>query len=448
MRNHMNNRLKWLLMGICLFVGMGVFAQENPPNPVLLTTQACAELAPSTLCAITEGAIVTDEAGIQALTSGSQVTLQTLQALQLQPSVDNCGMAIWNTRAYANTTWDTEASTVFALGNLIIQNLAPAHFMQTMTIITPQGANIRSGVGDEFRILTVVAQGETLKAFGRLADNSWVQVLLRDGQIGWLTSTALNETLDALPVVMPDDSDFVDPYLPLTHMVLGTSDAPCQSTIASGLLIQSEKLALPIRYQINGVLIDVFGTIFVELVRVETGANLLVYNLEGDVTVLANTQSENVKEGHYTTVLLDTNAQNPAPVDKPSVSRPYNYERVVNLPIDVLERTFYVALGDVYQFVRPKPEGDIIPLSSMLATEPCRLTTGEGGTNIRAGAGTDYPIMAVLGFRESVGIQGRATGTDGQNWWQIAPYLWVSGQTTVTGGDCINVPTVENAPVR
>jgi uncharacterized protein YgiM (DUF1202 family) len=443
----MDKRLKWFFI-VFLTCSWQILAQEATPNVVALTTQVCAELAPSSLCFVTEGAIVTDNSGIQALSAGSRMTLQTLQALQLAPVVDNCGMAIWNTRAYASTTWDTEASTVFASGNLIIQNLAPQHFMQTTTIVAPQGANIRSGVGDNFRVVATVAQGETLKAIGRLADNSWVQVLLRDGQIGWLTATALSDTLDALPVVAPDANQFVDPYLPLTNMVLQTSDTLCQSIIASGLLIQSEKISLPIRYQINGVLVDLFGTVFIEIIRVETGANLLVYNLEGDVTVIANGQSETVKEGYYTTVLLDTTIQNPTPVATPSVSRFYNYERVVNLPIEVLERKFYVTLGDVYQFVRPKPEGDISPLSSMLATEPCRLTTGEGGTNIRAGAGTDYPIMAVLGFRESVAVQGRATGSDGQNWWQIAPYLWVSGQTTVTGGDCIAVPTLENAPVR
>jgi hypothetical protein len=106
----------------------------------------------------------------------------------------------------------------------------------------------------------------------------------------------------------------------------------------------------------------------------------------------------------------------------------------------------YIGL-DEQLLITPRPQPDRSPLSDILVDEPCVVTTGQTGANLRAGPGTDFPIRGVLAYRETVNPTARATGTDGGTWWRIAQNLWLSAATTVTGGDCVNVPQSDRVPV-
>jgi hypothetical protein len=73
--------------------------------------------------------------------------------------------------------------------------------------------NIRASPGTGAPVLTVVNQGDILRVIGRLADNSWLQVITPDDVTGWAFADLLviDTNLDVVPVV---DATFVAPPPP------------------------------------------------------------------------------------------------------------------------------------------------------------------------------------------------------------------------------------------
>jgi uncharacterized protein YgiM (DUF1202 family) len=444
---------RWLALVLsgCIVVSVSQ-AQDACPAFELSTLASlapnCAELEAGQACTLSEPIFVNE---MRPLLTAERVPLNELAQLASSIEAQQWGMVHLRTRAYTSVNWLTEVASVYVFGTTTVSSTPTQNFLLNITVVPTQGVNIRAFPSNEGRIIEPTQQGEVLKAVGRLEDNSWAQILLRDGTVGWVNAQAFNDDLNVLRIVTAEAPLTIIPPIPFTDIVITTPDTPniaCAGTPASGLIIQTEQindLALPLSFHVNGVDLNILGTVFLNVYNLTPTPTLQAYVLDGELEVLALGQSVEVTEGQYSTVLLDANRT--LPVEIADEARPYNYEAFYNLPVTFLWQPFYVAV-DASPYIRPRPEGDISPLSSMLASEPCRLTTGEGGTNIRAGAGTQYPIMGVLGFRESVAVVGRASDANGQNWWNIAPYLWVSGQTTVTGGDCVSVPIVPNPPVR
>lgn len=70
------------------------------------------------------------------------------------------------------------------------------------TVKSPS-VNLRAGPGTFYTILLVLKKGDTVDVLGRLADNTWIQVVTANGDLGWLAVSVVDLTfpIESLPVV-------------------------------------------------------------------------------------------------------------------------------------------------------------------------------------------------------------------------------------------------------
>lgn len=345
-----------------------------------------------------------------------------------------------NTEAFTPEDFSTVPTTLLVAGAVDLIRQDTTEPLVLYDVDASEGVNVRRRPQPDATILFAALQGQVLRVVGRLADTSWVQVISGGGRAGWATGSAFSEELSDLPVIEPDAPIVAQQaFLPYTDLTLQPGQGQvCSPDVPTGLLIQTQPQDEPTRamLRVNNTFVMLDGTVFVSVTTSDTALLTTFALLEGEVTLI----QDNVRLRMTPASTLTTRSEGDTTTFTSEVSRPYDYLVYTALPVPLLPRPFYVPVPDLTEFLTPRPREDVSPLRTLLATDPCRITTGEGGSNLRAGAGTEFPVMSVMGFRESASVLGKALGSDGQNWWNIGPYLWVSGLTTVTGGDCFSVP--------
>ena len=235
------------------------------------------------------------------------------------------------------------------------------------------------------------------------------------------------------------------PDLPYQAFDLLTTPT-CGSAIPQGLLVQTaNEVPQSPFFAVNGLTLRLRGTLFIQASpdpARASGQILDVALLEGRASAFINRQeAARLRPGEA----VRLRRRSPDSVWQVGARAPYSLS-LVDLPVTLLARSFFVAF-DASPFITPYDNSGQSPLLGILATDPCAMTAGSP-VNMRAGAGLEYPIMAVLNTRELVRPSGQAIGTDGDTWWQIAPYLWIKGGLMITAGHCSAVPLVDSPPLR
>ncbi len=361
------------------------------------------------------------------------------------------GVALSQSQPYPLDTWKASnaAMIVFGETTLINQGREYEDLNLLSLAVTEVGvANIRSRPNKESSSIGAVRKDQTIKATGRLADNSWLRIQLPTGRAGWISSSVLTTDFNGLPIVSADDPAPAPYYRPFTAFTLITrlDDSRCTTGPASGVLIQTPRAdpaAPDMRYKVrvNGTAIEFEGTVFLQSAPSQ---DLRISLLEGQGTVTAMEQSVDLREGQRVIVRLGALKNDTiAPATPPQPAAAYNYAPLLPLPMRLLPREAYVAFDIKTALIRPKPENGESPLGRVLVADPCQIGVAADGVNVRAGAGREFAVRAVLNFRESATPITRALGTDGVVWWQLSQDVWVSGETVVTGGDCAAVPLID-----
>jgi uncharacterized protein YraI len=365
--------------------------------------------------------------------------LRDIALLSTAIAAGRYGVAMLHTTGYPLNSWEAQSVLLVPLGDVTLTNTGQESVTVdtlSIAITSAEGANVRTGTSTEFRILTALFEGDFIKATGRLADDSWVRVQLPEGRTGWLSTSALDADLVDLAVV---DYDTPEPellYTPYSSFSLqtATGDNRCGQVWESGLLLQAPE-ENPVRIRINDQLLLVAGTIFLQT-PLDTAFDVFV--IEGSVQV----GDVDVVEGYQATVATTTD-------DSGNIAQPivktYDFARLAYLPTEILPRYTYIGI-DITTIITPAPNIDRSPIIDMLVTDPCVLTTGPGGANLRSGPGANFPIRGVLDFRQTARPSGRATASDGALWWELAQNVWITGSVVVTGGDCTNVPQSQRIP--
>lgn len=370
---------------------------------------------------------------------GDTVTLTDITALSTAIDENLYGVVLINTVTYPVDSWQAQNTTLVLLGDTTLANTGQEGVTVstiTATITASEGANVRTGTTTEFRVLTSLLQGETVKITGRLDDGSWLRVQLPDGRTGWLITTAIDDNLPQLPVV---DTDSPQPellYAPYTSFSLqtATGDNRCGQAWESGVLLQSPQ-ENPVRMLVNDRFFLLSGTVFLQA-SLDTVFDIFV--IEGFVVV------EDIQVGEGYQAIISTEIDDAGNV-LPTIVSTYDFARMADLPTEILPRYTYIGI-DLSTLITPAPTINRSPIIDTLATDSCVLTTGEGGANLRGGPGSEFSIRGVLAFRETAHPIGRATGSDGGIWWELAQNVWVSAVVVVTGGDCAAVPQSLRVP--
>lgn len=430
--------MKVLLVGLLLLgITLEAVAQEDCPaleQAAVAESRAwCRDLASGEACYGNSPL----SAGVEGLRApGDRVPVLDVESLAGSRE-GGFGVGVIETVTYSGETWQAGRLSLALLGAAEVTDLSnEQRSVSTVTTVIrdAQGANVRSGASTDFRVLVALFAGDVLKVTGVNDAGDWLRVQLPDGETGWISRDAVEvDEAGGLPVVTRDDAAPALLYAPFTDLELMTAsdDARCAGAPESGLLVQTEGIG---RLRVKGLEIMLEGTLFLQTPPEQL---LTVYVIEGRARVA----DSDVASGYQISFPIQTD---PAIAVAPIIST-YEFARLAALPTEILPRYTYVGI-DLATLITPAPEGSGSPIADVLVTDRCVLTTGPGGSNLRGGPGAEFPVRGVLAMRETVHPISRTMGTDGQVWWELAQNVWVSGVTTVSGGDCVAVPQAERIP--
>lgn len=431
---------RYLLCLLPFLLTISAFAQaDNCPTlervALSLTQTQCFDLAFNTACYGSPDLEIEPRASDAELSfsvPGERVNLSEVMTITSAILPDAYGIAPMQTLAYAADTWAAHRLSLVVLGDVMLRNTAPdVGPTLTVAVEAEQGLNVRRNPQLDSTVVAALLRGEQLQITGRLANSEWVRVQLRNGRVGWASSLALNLTANdiaSIRDVTPETNDTLQLFQPFAAFELSTGslDARCAEGWESGVLLQTSANTL-VEIRINGQMLFFDGTLFLQG-QPDDVLSLLV--LEGEL----NFAEQTVAESNQVVIFADETI---APR-----SAAYDFERVTVLPFELLPRPFYLGV-DLTTIITPAPQIDRSPIIDTLVTAPCVITTGRTGANLRGGPSTEFPIRGVLAFRETANPTGRASDRNGINWWQLAPNIWISSETTVTGGDCVAVPQAD-----
>jgi hypothetical protein len=271
---------------------------------------------------------------------GDTLDLLALQTLRLSPM--DVGAGTWGMslmRVQANVVDAAQNITLLVFGDVALANAGETAEM--VDVIATTNANVRLLPSPRAGVVDVLRQGELGHATGRLADNSWVRVIVslgEDGALsgtGWVSADLLSSTaLDALPVVEAEAQH----YQPMQAFTFeSSSDAPCAEAPRSGILVQTPEGHARIRLLINGVDVDLGSTAYITAQR---GGDMTIALLEGSGAVTSAGVQQPLFPGSQISVALDANL---APSGAPSLPQPYNAQTLSSLPTGLLSESIVVA---------------------------------------------------------------------------------------------------------
>ena len=444
---------RWLWIAITLLMTINVIAQDATcptlqANALATISEFCAEQSSDTLCYGNATVSVTfvdnAEDALRFALSGDSIPLTSIDWFSTSSEADTWGTTRALLQAYSPNSLQAQSATMVLFGNVVLFNQGTEGItIQTaeVEVTSRQGANIRKSPSTEAPVLRSVMGGTALKASGISEDAFWVRVHTARDEFGWISITAISDDYAGLPRVSPDDEPG-DLILPLQafNFQSGISDATCDGVPPSGILLQTVADDEPAEFYINGLTLQLNGTAFLQA---QPEAGMLVHVIDGLGRVLALDGEQTIEAGYVSRVFLDIDENGYLyPIDVPTIPLVYDYPTLINLPIELLSNPTRVGI-DIYTLITPRPMNGESPIAGMALDAPCKFTVGETGANIRSEPSTSAPIIAVMGYRESADPIGRAIGTDGAPWWKLAEGVWIRIDTTVTGGDCTSVPTVE-----
>lgn len=436
----------------CLFIVITVSvvtAQDDCPTleraAVAETMVWCVSLIPDSVCYGNPQVSADFDVELPFSNAGDLLPLASVNTINTARADNQFGIGLLQEATYGMNQWPAIDLRFVLFGTATLKPVAEPVPVNVATIVAAPGANFRAIPADNGRIITPLSNGATVNALGVSVDGMWAQVSFRDGRTGWITTSALSALPDDLPIVDESAGD-VSPY-PTRYSAIeintGANDARCDSAPESGVLVQANQPNMRTRLQINQADVVFDGTLYLQA---DDDGVLAVHVVEGEATVTVDEESATVAEGFVSRVTVTTDDDGAVIGRSVRDAVAYDFDRLANLPIELLARPIYIGI-DLSQIITPRPERDGSPIADVLVTEPCVITTGEGGANLRGGPGREFAIRGVLGFRETAYPIGRAVGTDGGNWWQLARGVWINAMTTVTGGDCLDVPRITNITV-
>jgi hypothetical protein len=173
------------------------------------TRVVCAPIEANQVCYGSRDVIVESELEVEFSEPGNIVGVSDVKSLETGMTDDAYGMALVRMQVYAFDTWETQEITLLAYGDVTLENHGQDGTLTTLdlTVSDSNGANVRAAPSTDAAIVDQLIVGETMKATGRLADNTWLRIALPDGRSGWVFSGAVTSSgeLNTLAEVTPDD---------------------------------------------------------------------------------------------------------------------------------------------------------------------------------------------------------------------------------------------------
>jgi len=426
--------------GLFLFVMLSitvVMAQDaDCPNTfqaaVERTHELCADTPSNQVCYGNPPVQIQPRANVRLVFAqpGDQVDMGAVESLTTSAADnDTLGLAFLNARG----NFPNSSFTMIAFGSVTLQNESHAasdFSIISMRVTAPEGANVRELPStDAYLLQPGYDFGDTVIAYGRLEDSSWIR--LGDG---WVRADLVesDDDISLLNVLPPDYHDYEGLFGPMQDFSLttGTADSPCAGAPESGLLVQATHEETVV--QVNGWPIVVSGTAWLQS---DEDGLIVVSVLEGtagNADILLNA-GEKFRFGYLEGDWF---------VGEPET---YDYVRARNLPLLLLPRQIELPFSTGGLITSFEPGTGF--LNTIPADGPCTVAWTVD-INLRAGPGTNYPIRQGVSGGYYAQPDARAVGTDGRLWWRLAEDVWLAADNTAAGGACGTLPLVEAPPTK
>ena len=213
-------------------------------------------------------------------------SLTELETIRTTPmSIDNgvWGVALMSVQANVPNTLPGQAVTFVLLGDVEVENAVDSEeaFTQAEPIEVPVliSANVRSGPGLNFNIVTGAAANTSVIADGLSEDGEWVRIVHR-GRPGWINRGLLEEVpdLESLPAVS------TQPETPMQAFYLqtGIGAVTCDDAPADVLVVQGPD-NISIDLNVNGADIHIGSTILIKILP--PGDIMEISVIDGEVII-------------------------------------------------------------------------------------------------------------------------------------------------------------------
>jgi hypothetical protein len=371
---------KLLLLLPLLIIAIGVAAQQNEADCEVDVSaimreveDICMGIDPNQVCYGREhvNVLPRDEvAELDFQEPGDNADIASIRSLflsRLDVTAETWGVA--QMRLLANTGALPSDVTLLLFGDVSIEDAAPERDSVEVIVRGPAAANIRVNPTTESLVTHTAAPAETLRAIGRLEDNSWLRVENAEGKVGWVVTDLIQlsdstATFDTLLTELP----FAPYYGAMQAFYFESSaESACGSTVSDGLVIQTPNGLARVSLLINEVTVELISTSEEEgataLVQSneETGLTLDMLNGAASVTVENTTVQVESNQGVSVPITQDNK-----PAGTPSEPKPVEGDRIDKIVIPIVEE------------IESTPEPTATPIASATAiltrTAPPSLT--------------------------------------------------------------------------
>jgi hypothetical protein len=330
-------RYKALILSLLLLAfAPSVLAQADCPSIVqaaLETVESnCASTGRNQACYGNEQLVATPRQGVGDFAfeqPGDVVDIATIQSVQLSSmslTDTTWGVALLKVQANLPDTLPGQNVTFLLFGDVQIENTVTDAPEISMTVAGNANVRLRPTTSEN-NVIGGLQRGQEITATGRLADNTWVRILLPDDEsgVGWVSAQFIEGDLTALAVVEPDVPSFGP--MQAFYFKSGIADRPCDQAPDSGILIQTPEGAGRVSLAVNGVNIQLSSTVYLQA----GGGYMTVSVIEGLAVLDAF--------GTTQIVPADTAARVPLDVDglasgAPEFPQPYDAQSLQSLPLN------------------------------------------------------------------------------------------------------------------
>ena len=339
-----------LLLVLMIFMAAGPAQSQAPEScPQIVqvaldtTDQVCQVVGENQICYGHVLVDVSPRPGVDAFefdTEGDTAELFDVNAVRLSPmnvEVGVWGVALINMQAYLQYA-QPEDVTFLLFGDVELEDASTVATSIPVTIWANEFVNARLGPSATSGVIETLLPGQTLAAKGRLADNSWIRVVLPStGRVGWVDAryVVTESDLTALNVV-----DGLEPYygpMQAFYFRSGIEDCFWPESRESGLLIQTPEGVAEVTLLVNEVNIEMQATAYVQA---QPGGRMTLGVLDGWAEVAIDGRRQPVFAGTQVNIPI-SNALSAS--GDASAPEPYDLGKLQALPLGMLDTQVAIA---------------------------------------------------------------------------------------------------------
>ena len=270
--------------------------------------------------------------------------IQSLRLGGMDVTAGTWGIALMQLRANLPAS-HPENVTLVAFGDVMLENAVLPPTQAEIQVQAQQNVNVRQRPVMSAGVIGTLKPEQTVTVVDRLADSSWLRVILPGTeQTGWVLSDLISAPSD-LSHLNVTNSDA--PYIqePMQAFYFSSGSTAISPLPDSGLLIQTPEGVGEVQLLINEINVQLGSTVFFQM----HPGQMTIATLEGHADVRADGIEQTAYAGTQVTIPLTADLK---PAGPPSPPQPYDQTRMNQLPTNVLTRPVTAAPAMSYSEIQ------------------------------------------------------------------------------------------------